>query len=130
MEPISARSIIDAVSTGGNKRKDERRRRLSPAALAVADRKVRFAYSPIVIAGVVRLADFTLISLTGVTLYFGYWTPTVEDWWRCPILALGTAAAAEVILQAIDIYQVQHFQARFLRHHAIAPLLVTSAGGD
>jgi len=115
MEPISARSIIDAVSTGGNKREDERRRCLSPAALAVADRKVRSAYSPIVIAGVVRLADFALISLTGVTLYFGYWTPAVGDSWRYPILALATAAAAVVIFQALDIYQVQHFQACFLR---------------
>ena len=115
MEPISARSIIDGVSTGGNKRKDERRRRLSPAALAVADRKVRSAYSPIVIAGVVRLIDFALISLTGVTLYFGYWTPAVGGSWRYPILALGTAAAAVAIFQGFDLYQVEHFQARFLR---------------
>jgi len=35
----------------------ERRRRLSPAALAVTNEKVRPAYSPIVIAGAVRLAD-------------------------------------------------------------------------
>ena len=36
----------------------ERRRRLSPAALAVTNQKVHRAYSPIVIAGGVRLADF------------------------------------------------------------------------
>ena len=95
--PISARSIIDAVSTGGSERKDERSRRLSPAALAVADRKVRSAYSPIVIAGVVRLIDFALISLTGVALYFGYGIPAVGDSWRYPILALGTAAAAVAV---------------------------------
>ena len=75
VEPLSARSIIDGVSRGGSKRKQERRQRLSSAALAVADRKVRSAYSPIVIAGVVRLIDFALISLSGMAVYFGYGTP-------------------------------------------------------
>ena len=115
MEPISARSIIDAVSTGDSKRKDERRQRLSSAALSVADRKVQPAYSPIVIAGVLRLIDFVLISFSGSALYFGYWTAAVGDSWRYPILALSIAAATVAILQALDIYQVQHFQAGFLR---------------
>ena len=50
----------------------ERRRRLSPAALAVTNQKVRRAYSPIVITGAVRLADFVLLSLIGIAIYFGY----------------------------------------------------------
>ena len=86
-----------------------------PAALSVADRKVQSAYSPIVIAGVLRLIDFVLISLSGSALYFGYSTASVEDSWRYPILALSIAAATVAILQALDIYQVQHFQAGFLR---------------
>jgi hypothetical protein len=68
VEPISAHSILDAVSTGDRKRLVERRRGLSAAALAVANREVRSAYSPIVIAGVMRLIDFGLISLSGVAL--------------------------------------------------------------
>ena len=126
MEPISARSIIDAVSTGDSKRKDERRQRLSSAALAAADRKVQSAYSPIVIAGVLRLIDFVLISFIGLALYFGYGTAAVGDSWRYRILALGIAAATVAILQALDIYQVPHFQAGFLPHPAIATLLVRS----
>ena len=98
MEPISARSIIDAVSTGDSKRKDERRQRLSSAALAAADRKVQSAYSPIVIAGVLRLIDFVLISFIGLALYFGYGTAAVGDSWRYGILALGIAAATVVDL--------------------------------
>ena len=39
----------------------ERRRRLSRAALAVTNQKVRRAYSPIVIAGAVRVADFAAV---------------------------------------------------------------------
>ena len=50
----------------------ERRRRLSPAALAVVNEKVSRAYSPIVIAGAVRLVDFIMLSLIGIALYFGY----------------------------------------------------------
>ena len=115
MEPISARSIIDAASTGDSKRKDERRQRLSSPALAAADRKVQSAYSPIVIAGVLRLIDFVLLSFIGLALYFGYGTAAVGDWWRYPILALSIAAAAVVILQVLDIYQVQHLQVGFLR---------------
>jgi Undecaprenyl-phosphate glucose phosphotransferase len=115
VEPISARSIIDAVSTGDSKRKDQRRQRLSSAALAAADRKVQSAYSPIVIAGVLRLIDFVLISFIGLALYFGYGTAAVEDWWNYPILAFSIAAATVVILQILDIYQVQHLQAGFLR---------------
>ena len=70
VEPISAHSILNAVSTGDRKRLVERRRGLSAAALAVANREVRSAYSPIVIAGVMRLIDFGLISLSGVALLF------------------------------------------------------------
>ena len=54
----------------------ERRRRLSQAALAVTNQKVRRAYSPIVIAGAVRLADFVLLSFIGVALYLGYVAPS------------------------------------------------------
>jgi hypothetical protein len=39
----------------------ERRRDLTPAAIASATRKVRPRYSPIVIAGVVRVIDFVML---------------------------------------------------------------------
>src|ERR1700722_9803178 len=115
MEPISSRSILAAVSTGDSKRKDERRQRLSPIAPASAGRQVQSTYSPIVIVGVLRLIDFVLISFIGLALYFGYGTAATGDSWRYPILALGIATATVAILQALDIYQVQHFQAGFLR---------------
>ena len=77
MEPINARSMLDAAATAVmtatvDRAPIERRRRLSPAALAVTNQKVRRAYSPIVIAGVVRLADFVMLSLIGIALYLGY----------------------------------------------------------
>jgi len=96
-------------------REDERRQRLSSTALAVADQKVQSAHSPIVIGGVLRLLDFVLISFSGLALHFGYATAAVGDSWRYPILAFSMAAATVAILQALDIYQIQHFQASFSR---------------
>ncbi|MFX8466466.1 hypothetical protein ABTL61_19810, partial [Acinetobacter baumannii] len=71
MEPINARSMLEdaanaATSTPTEKPFVERRRRLSPAALDVVNQKVLKAYSPIVIAGFVRLADFVLLSVIGI----------------------------------------------------------------
>ena len=109
MEPISAHSILDVVSTGDRKRLVERPRGLSAAALAVANREVRSAYSPIVIAGVMRLIDFGLISLSGVALSL-YWTAAVGDAWRCLFLTFGIAAAAVVIFQFLEIYHVLQFR--------------------
>src|SRR4051812_25050380 len=77
VEPINARSMLDAAATAAlnataDRPQVERRRRLSPAALAVTNQKVSRAYSPIVIAGAVRLVDFIMLSLIGITLYFAY----------------------------------------------------------
>ena len=62
MEPINARSMLDAATAP---RRSQPTSRLSSAAAGcrrprstVANQKVARAYSPIVIAGVVRLADF------------------------------------------------------------------------
>ena len=56
VEPINARSMLDAAAAAADRPRTERRRRLSQAALAVTNQKVRRAYSPIVIAGAVRVA--------------------------------------------------------------------------
>src|SRR5438105_1637227 len=78
VEPINARSMLDAAAATaaanatGDRPPIERRRRLTPAALAVASQKVSRAYSPIVIAGAVRLADFVMLSLIGISLYLAY----------------------------------------------------------
>ncbi len=67
---ISAAAAAAASSAGVPL--TERRRRLSTAALAVANQKVSSAYSPVVIAGLVRMVDLVLINLIGIALYFGY----------------------------------------------------------
>jgi hypothetical protein len=121
VESISARSIVDAVPTGAVTRKAERRRRLSPAALAIIERDVHPAYSPIVIVGVVRLIDLVMISLIGLGLSFAFSTEDIAGSWRCLLLASVIAAATAFMFQVLNLYQIQHFQARPLR---IAPILI------
>ena len=88
----------------------ERRRRLSPAALRVSNQKVRPAYSPIVIAGGVRVADFLLLTFIGIALYLGYVARTDGFSWGYVAAIVTITAAAVICFQASDIYQVQVFR--------------------
>ena len=111
MEPINARSMLDAAASASADRPPiERRRRLSQAALAVANQKVRRAYSPIVIAGAVRITDFVLLSLAGIALYLGYVVPLSGFHWEYVAAIFGMTATAVICFQAADIYQVQVFR--------------------
>ena len=68
---------------------------LSPLAQLVAAQHIAPAFSPIVVAGIVRLAEFALIALTGIAAYFGYVYPAygVFDWYYIAT-AFGVAALA------------------------------------
>ncbi|MGH6679518.1 MAG: undecaprenyl-phosphate glucose phosphotransferase, partial [Bradyrhizobium sp.] len=109
MLDAAASSAARPTATAGRPQV-ERRRRLSAAALAVANQKVSRAYSPIVIAGVVRVADFVLLSLVGITLYFCYVVPRSGFHWGYLVAIFGMTVTAVVCLQAADIYQVQVFR--------------------
>jgi len=111
VEPINASSMLDtAVVSTADRPPTERRRRLSQAALAVANQKVRGAYSPIVIAGVVRVADFVLLSLLGVALYFGYVVSLSGFHWEYLAAIFGITATTVICFQASDIYQIEAFR--------------------
>ncbi|OQW53348.1 MAG: undecaprenyl-phosphate glucose phosphotransferase [Proteobacteria bacterium SG_bin9] len=106
---ISAAAAATAAVADGSPRV-ERRRRLTPAALAVASQKVSKAYSPVVIAGGVRLADFLMLSLIGVALYLGYVARIDGFSWSHVMAIVAMAASAVVSFQAADIYSVQVFR--------------------
>src|ERR1700674_5377295 len=108
VEPINARSKSDDASTAlasatAGRPPIERRRRLSQAALAVTNQKVRRAYSPIVIAGAVRVADFLLLSLVGIAIYLGYVVPLSGFRWEYLAAIFGMTTAAVICFQAADI---------------------------
>jgi len=117
MEPISARSMIDAAAAAGAAAAGgdapptvERRKRLSAAALAVANEKVPGAYSPIVITGFVRLADFAIIALLGIALYVAIVAQRDGFVWSYIAAVLGITLTAIVAFQAADLYEVQLFR--------------------
>jgi Undecaprenyl-phosphate glucose phosphotransferase len=115
VEPINARSMLDAAATAAATTTDgnppvERRRRLSPAAIAVTSQKVRPAYSPIVIAGVVRVIDFVMLSLIGVAIYCIYVLPLNGFQWGYVAAIVGMTIAAVICFQAADIYEVLVFR--------------------
>jgi len=116
METIDARSMINAAATAtavaaeGAAPRRERRQRLSPAALAVANEKVRPAYSPIVISGVVRIADFVVIAAVGTTLYLGYVARLDGFSWGYLLAIFAVAAVAIVCFQAADAYDAEVFR--------------------
>ena len=84
---------------------------LSPLAQLVAAQQIAPAFSPIVVAGIVRLAEFCLIALIGIATYFGYVYSAygVFDWYYIAT-AFGVATLAMIAFQAADIYQVHAFR--------------------
>ncbi len=83
---------------------------LSPAALAAADKYAPPAYSPIVLAGAVRMVEFALIALVGTAIYFYYVIAAEGFAWRY-VAAIGSIAVLSMFaFQAADIYQVQAFR--------------------
>ena len=114
VEPANAHLMLDTATAtsaaAAGRPPIERRRRLSQAALAVTNQKVRRAYSPIVITGVVRLADFVLLSFIGIALYLGYMVPLTGFHWEYVTAIFGMTVTAVVCFQAAEIYDVQIFR--------------------
>ncbi len=85
-------------------------RKLSPAAALAATQPVPSAYSPIVLAGIVRMIEFALIVLTGSAIYLAYVLPQDGFAWYYLFAVLGIGLVAMLAFQAADIYQVQAFR--------------------
>src|SRR3982074_1753169 len=99
-----------AANASADRPQVERRRRLSPAALAVTNQKVSRAYSPIVIAGAVRLVDFVMLSLIGIALYFAYVVNRTGFHWEYVAAIFGMTATGVICFQAGAISEVQVFR--------------------
>src|SRR6516164_5234109 len=84
---------------------------LSPAAaLMAAAQPGAKPYSPIVVAGMVRLIEFALVVLVGSAVYVSYVVPRDGFDWLY-VFAIGSIAAlATLAFQIADIYQVQAFR--------------------
>jgi Undecaprenyl-phosphate glucose phosphotransferase len=115
MVELNAREMLSAASAAsatmsGSVVVPRSPRKLSPAALAAAAVKPRPAYSPIVIAGFLRLIECALIALVGSLSYLAYVVPqTGHSWFYGAAIAVITALSI-VAFQAADIYQVHSYR--------------------
>src|SRR3984885_5571775 len=85
-------------------------RELSSAALEIAAQRYKRAFSPIVVAGFVRVIEVGLVALVGLALYL--WdVPPVADSARYYAGAIaGISLLSLLAFQAADIYQIQAFR--------------------
>ncbi|MGO8832313.1 MAG: undecaprenyl-phosphate glucose phosphotransferase, partial [Roseiarcus sp.] len=82
----------------------------SPAAPTFADHPYEAAYSPIVLAGLVRMIEMALIMAVGFVVYVCYVVPGHGFAWYYFAAILGIAVLAMLAFQVADIYQVQAFR--------------------
>ena len=83
---------------------------LSDAARAVAAEPYEAAFSPIVLAGLVRVIEVALVAAVGFVVYVGYVVPAHGFAWHYFAAILGIALLAMLAFQVADIYQVQAFR--------------------
>src|SRR5579863_9052814 len=83
---------------------------LSAAALAVAAQRFKDAYSPIVVAGIVRAIEIALVATTGFALYLWVVPPSADSARYYLGAIAGISLLSLLAFQAADIYQVQAFR--------------------
>ncbi|RTL50344.1 MAG: undecaprenyl-phosphate glucose phosphotransferase [Bradyrhizobiaceae bacterium] len=116
MEPIDVRSMTNSAATATTVSgapgvpRIERRLRLSPAALEVANQKVGRAYSLVVINGVVRIADFLCLCIAGIALYSIYVVPIDGFSWSYTAAIVAMAVASVISFQAAELYDIDIYR--------------------
>jgi len=79
--------------------------------MAVATERVPPAYSPIVLAGTVRLIETILVAVVGSAIYGIYLFPTDSVQWHYPALIAVVCFLTLIAFQTVGLYQVQAFRA-------------------
>src|SRR5947209_11878815 len=111
---------VAAAASGNQAAAPGRLHALSAAALTVADQPAAAAYSPIVLAGTVRLIEFALVVLVGAAVYAGYVVPIEGFEWHYFAAVFGIAVLAMLAFQVTDIYQVQAFRGHEKQYFRLA----------
>ncbi len=112
LRPAIKGSSVAAVADPSRARPRDAAKRssLSPEALAVAAKPSAAPISPIVLAGVVRMAEFALIVVIGLAVYCAY-LPDIDSLiWRYLLATFAIAVLSMLAFQVADIYQVQAFR--------------------
>jgi Undecaprenyl-phosphate glucose phosphotransferase len=109
-EVISAAATTAVPAPAGVFPAKSRRGELSPEAQKVAAESIPAAYSPIVLAGSIRLIDAALIATIGVAVYLLHVFPTWGFEWYYLVANAAIAVFAVIAFQVADIYDVQGFR--------------------
>jgi Undecaprenyl-phosphate glucose phosphotransferase len=108
-------AAASAVPSGG-----EGSRKLTGVAEAAASERHVAPYSPIVLAGTVRMVEFALVALIGLAIYVGYVVPSDGfEWYYFGAIA-GMAVLAMLAFQVADIYQIQAFRGHEKQYFRLA----------
>jgi len=114
MDSDAQRELSAAAATasiGGHEAKRRpKHRQLSAAALAAAAEVTRPAYSPIVVAGIVRALECALIALVGTAIYCIYVFPTEGLVWPYVWAIAGVTILSVVAFEAVDTYHIHAFR--------------------
>jgi Undecaprenyl-phosphate glucose phosphotransferase len=114
MSEFDFRAAIQAQSASGGSAASTMSKRhgsvLSAAAEEVAAERLPSAYSPIVLAGAVRMIELALVCFVGVAIYGAYVVPHEGFELRYLGAVGGIALLSLFAFQIADIYQVQAFR--------------------
>ncbi len=103
-------SAAALAADGPRPRAGARTPKLSQEALAVAAKPAESAISPIVLAGFVRIYEFSLIVAIGLGIFAVYLDGVSALFWLYLPAALAIALLSMLAFQVADIYQVQAFR--------------------
>ena len=88
------------------------RRELSAEAKALASEYVPTSYPPVVVAGIARFVEFSLIAAIGFAVYALYVLPANNFGWHYPLAIFGVAAVSVMAFQTAGIYRMRSFRSR------------------
>lgn len=117
MSGLNIRDLIQAASGATVKSgSSDATRRRAPAATAegVASVATRPSYSPIVLAGFVRLLEFMLVAGAGLLVHSWYLSSHVPLDWTYGATITGLAVLTVAVLQTLGAYSVAAFRAFFI----------------
>ena len=118
MTQFDMRSIRNAPDAQMSSKAETRK--LSEGAETAANERLAVPYSPIVLAGTVRMIEFALVALVGFAVYVAYVLPHDGFEWYYVGAIVGVAILALLAFQIADIYQVQAFRGHEKQYFRLA----------
>ena len=103
----STRFTPDAVKSAGDGGKTAKADKLNKIAQEVASQYRRDTMSPVMVSGVLRLVELALLFGSGMLIYgtqVGFFS---HLGWQYPLIILAASAAAVLIFEIMDCYQLQ-----------------------